>query len=72
MSQITDFEIYDCNTAPTGDSEILLGYGPSGAGKSWFTGTAGERTWYLNIGEGLETLKSPLFKHYHRGPKVCN
>src|SRR6185312_7538456 len=39
----------------------LLYYGPSGCGKSWFAGTAGPRTLFFNIGNGIKTLKSPAF-----------
>lgn len=44
-----------------GQSWILLIYGASGTGKTWFCGTAGEKTLFLNIGNGMETLSSPLF-----------
>jgi hypothetical protein len=44
-----------------GESWILLYYGPSKAGKTYFAGTAGARTLFINIGDGLETLLSPAF-----------
>lgn len=44
-----------------GDSWILLLYGPSKSGKTFFAGTAGPRTFFINIGDGLTTLQSPAF-----------
>ena len=44
-----------------GESWILLYYGPSKAGKTFFAGTAGARTLFINVGDGLETLMSPAF-----------
>lgn len=44
-----------------GESWILLYYGPSKAGKTYLAGTAGARTLFINIGDGLETLMSPAF-----------
>ncbi|MBA2706040.1 MAG: AAA family ATPase [Blastocatellia bacterium] len=44
-----------------GESWILLVYGPSKAGKTFFGGTAGPRTLFINIGEGIDTLLSPAF-----------
>ena len=51
---LDDLEAYDTTNA--------LIYGGSGNGKTFFAGTAGERTLYVNIGDGIKTLKSPLFK----------
>jgi hypothetical protein len=45
-----------------GESWILLVYGPSKSGKTEFAGTAGNRTLYINTGDGLETLLSPGFR----------
>lgn len=39
-----------------GESWILLDYGPSKTGKTWFAGTAGPRTLFINVGDGMETL----------------
>lgn len=44
-----------------GEAWILLYYGASGSGKTYFAGTAGPRTLFVNIGDGLETLLSPAF-----------
>lgn len=44
-----------------GESWILLYYGPSKTGKTFFAGSAGPRTLFINIGDGLETLLSPSF-----------
>lgn len=44
-----------------GDSWILLVYGGSKSGKTYFAGTAGPRTLFINIGDGLDTLLSPAF-----------
>lgn len=44
-----------------GESWLLLYYGASGTGKTYFCGTAGPRTLFINIGQGIETLQSPAF-----------
>lgn len=44
-----------------GESWILMVYGASKTGKTYFAGTAGPRTLFLNIGEGIETLLAPSF-----------
>jgi hypothetical protein len=44
-----------------GESWILMVYGQSKSGKTYFAGTCGPRTLFINIGDGLETLKSPAF-----------
>lgn len=45
-----------------GESWILMVYGSSKTGKTFFAGTAGSRTLFINIGEGIETLMAPAFK----------
>ena len=46
----------------TGESTTLLLYGDSGVGKTWLCGTLGERTLFINIGNGIATIQSPLFR----------
>lgn len=50
------------NDLHASESITALIYGSSGSGKTWFVGTAGSRTAIINIGAGLTTLKSPLFR----------
>lgn len=44
-----------------GEAWLLLYYGASKTGKTFFAGTAGSRTLFLNIGDGLDTLMMPAF-----------
>lgn len=50
------------NEIPKGEAETFLIYGPSGSGKTWFSGTAGSRTLFIDNGNGITTLQSPLFQ----------
>lgn len=54
---------------PRGDSEITLLYGPAGSGKTFFCGTAGPRTFFINIGDGIQTLQSPLHRKLYPDAK---
>lgn len=47
---------------PVGDSISALIYGGSKVGKTVFVGSAGPRTLIINIGDGIETLKSQWAK----------
>lgn len=53
------------NDKPIGDAETFLIYGGTGTGKTEFCGTAGDRTLFINIGNGIKTLQSPGFKNRH-------
>jgi hypothetical protein len=44
-----------------GESWIVMVYGPSKTGKTYFAGTAGARSLFLNVGDGIETLMAPGF-----------
>lgn len=44
-----------------GESWMQMVYGASKTGKTFYAGTAGPRTLFLNIGEGIETLMAPGF-----------
>lgn len=57
----TKFRFKRLKERKPGESWILLVYGPSKAGKTFFGGTAGPRTLFINIGEGIDTLLSPAF-----------
>ena len=47
---------------PADEAINILLYGGSGTGKTFFAGSAGARSLFINIGQGLATLKSPLFR----------
>ena len=55
------FRFKRLETYQPGESWVLLYYGPSKTGKTYFAGTAGPRTLFINIGDGLETLMAPAF-----------
>src|SRR5260221_9632764 len=44
------------------ESVTGLIYGNSKSSKTWFLGTGGDRVLFVDTGEGLKTLHSPLFK----------
>ena len=44
-----------------GESWVAMLYGPSKTGKTYFAGTAGPRTLFVNVGDGIETLMAPAF-----------
>lgn len=48
-----------------GESWILMYYGSSKTGKTHFAGTAGPRTLFINVGDGIETLMAPAFTSQH-------
>lgn len=45
-----------------GESWVQLAYGQSGSGKTFYCGTAGANSLFLNTGQGIATLMSPLFR----------
>lgn len=49
---------------PITESWISLIYGPSGSGKTWYLGTI-PRLLYINSGDGMATIQSPLFRQRH-------
>jgi len=53
------------NDLPLDESITQLYYGGSGTGKTWYVGTAGPRTLIINIGGGLKTIQSPVFKRLY-------
>lgn len=55
---------------PIGNGETFLIYGGTGTGKTEFCGTAGDRTLFLNIGNGLKTIQSPGFKLRHKSNPI--
>lgn len=61
MSNEPEFTFKRLDERKPGESWVLLVYGPSKAGKTYFAGTAGARTLFINVGDGLETLLSPAF-----------
>ena len=56
------FQFETLDNIRRGDSETLLLYGGAGTGKTFFTGTAGPRTLFINIGNGISTIQSPFFR----------
>lgn len=57
----TKFRFKRLKKRVAGEAWILMVYGPSKSGKTYFAGTAGPRTLFINIGEGIDTLLSPAF-----------
>lgn len=60
--QQVPFKFKRLSARKPGESWIQMVYGPSKTGKTFYAGTAGPRTLFINIGDGIETLESPLFK----------
>lgn len=50
------------NELPHGEATTLLYYGGSKTGKTWLLGTAGDRSLLIDTGDGIDTLKSKLFR----------
>lgn len=61
LGEKTKFRFKRLDEYKPGESWVLLYYGPSKTGKTYFAGTAGPRTLFINIGDGIETLMSPAF-----------
>jgi hypothetical protein len=59
---VDNLKVYRLKDFKASSPETCLVYGPSGAGKTYFCGTAGPRTLFINVGDGIKTLKSPEFK----------
>src|SRR5678815_521081 len=69
MDQSVKFKFKQLKDRIPGESWISMVYGPSKTGKTFFAGTAGPRSLFINIGDGLDTLMSPLFKSMHPASK---
>lgn len=50
------------NEIPFGEAVTMLAYGGSGVGKTMFCATAGPRTLFINIGDGITTIQSPVVR----------
>lgn len=69
------FEIVELDSMKADEATTWLYYGGSGVGKTVFVGSAGPRTFIVNIGNGMKTLQSQWAKdkYYRDGmPLVVN